>query len=54
MLTSRLAKPGGVLRIKQAETAGDIACCRCLQEECDADGEGDHGDGDLSALDPAS
>src|ERR687897_1769532 len=37
----------------QVETAGDVACCSCLQEECDADGKGDHGDGDLSALDPA-
>src|ERR687897_3944419 len=37
----------------QVETAGDVACRRCLQEESDADGEGDHGDGDLSALDPA-
>src|SRR5918995_5220261 len=36
----------------QVETAGDVACCRCLQEESDADGEGDHGDGYLGALAP--
>jgi hypothetical protein len=38
---------------EQAETAGDVACCGGLQEECNADSEGDHGDGDLCALDPA-
>src|SRR5215210_1689289 len=38
---------------EQAESAGDVACCRSLQEECDADSEGYHGDGDLRALDPA-